>query len=264
MRQVVITGISSGIGYELARLFASHGHFKVTGTSRNVAAIPEERRIEGCSYLQLDLRDRKSIESFAETIEQVDILIHNAGISSIGAAEDLDEDSIEELFRTNTMSVLYLTALLLPRLRQSPSGRILFVSSLAYRIPVPFSSLYAATKAALNAYCTALRQEVRSRGVQATCVFFDFVRTGLPQRPVSRMAEIYRPYVEKGKMMRDSSIEQGMDPRFVAERIMHTALKPRMPHPVAIGRRTKALCLLQDLLPHSWFEKLIFRRYMSL
>ncbi len=257
---IIITGASKGIGLALAQICIDAG-YKVTGTSRNIHTISSENIIPGVHYVNLDLLDLHSISSFCETVPEADILINNAGLSQIGAVEDLRSETVEDLFRINLFGTIQLDSFYARKMRITGRGKILHVSSLAAHTPVPFSSIYAATKAALDAYAFAFRSEMFQFGVFVSNVFFDFVNTSLPQINNDDVTEIYEEQLSASKTKRDKSISDGMSPEYVANQIFKIIGKksPALYNP--IGKRTRRMYFLRRFLPTRLVEYLIRLRY---
>ncbi len=132
----IVTGASKGIGLECARILVTQG-YDVIGTSRNPDAIPTDRRLSGVRYKTLDVSSRSSIEAFCEDISHTDLLINNAGLSQLGAVEDISYETVENLFQTNLFGAIYLDKHFAKSMRIHGSGRIIHVSSLAARTPFP-------------------------------------------------------------------------------------------------------------------------------
>ncbi len=260
MGQVIITGASRGIGRVTARQFAAAG-YEVVGTSRNPQGLDTAGDPPGLTYDLLDLCDPASIEAFCTRHPETDILIHNAGISQIGAAEDFADETIEELYQTNLFGIMRLNRFYIGKMRQRGSGKIIHVSSLAAFTPVPFSSVYASSKAGLVAYSSALRSELHQYGIWVTTVFFDFVKTTLPQLENIPEGSAYALQVRRAKRQRDRSIEEGMHADRVAQAIFRTAGRRKPPILLPIGGRTRFMYLVSRLLPPGIVERLIRLRY---
>ena len=133
---ILLTGASSGIGYDTAKDLAAAGH-TVYGAARRVEKL-EELRPFGIIPLQLDITDEDSIKKAVETIitEQgrVDVLVNNAGYGSFGAIEDVTLDEARNQFEVNLFGLARLTQLILPQMRAQCSGRIINVSSMGGRL----------------------------------------------------------------------------------------------------------------------------------
>lgn len=248
----VVTGASRGIGKACKRLLEDRG-YQVVGTSRNPSG----------DLRKLDITDPESIRDFCSTLSRVDVLISNAGISQIGAVEDLEASSLRTVLDTNLTGAIELDSVISSIMRDQGYGRIIHVSSLAARFPVPYSSVYAASKAGLDAYTMAFSQEMRPFGIKVGNVFFDFVNTELAQHPSMPEESAYSQAVVRAKAKRDASLSAGRDPEAVARAIVRTACSKRLHVYTAIGMRTRILSVIAHILPSDIKAALLRRIFVS-
>src|SRR4051794_21195602 len=169
-RVALVTGASSGIGEAAAHELAGAG-FTVYGTSRS--AVAGERRGD-VVFLPLDVTDDESVNGVVrEVLERsgrIDVVVNNAGFGVSGAAEESSLEQARALFDTNLFGTMRMTRAVLPHMREQGSGRIINVSSVVGLIPVPFMSLYASSKHAVEGYSESLDHEVREYGVRVLLV----------------------------------------------------------------------------------------------
>ncbi len=179
---VVITGASSGIGRELARVFGRDGATVVLA-ARSVVALEElaqELRAQGGRALTVptDVGDVEQLARLVRVTQQVfgrvDVLVNNAGQGLAVWAHELTPAQVEDLFRTNTLSAINLTRLVLPGMMARRQGLIINVSSVAGKVGVPSDTVYAATKFAMNGFAQGLRAEVAAYNIKVltVCPFF--------------------------------------------------------------------------------------------
>lgn len=167
----LVTGASSGIGVELARLCAGDGY--------DVALVARraDRLRELAASLKVpvrcitaDLSDPNAPQKIfgAAGDTPIDILINNAGFGLRGPFAELDWDAQAALMQVNMIAPVHLTRLFLPDMLRRRSGRILNVASTAAFVPGPYMALYYASKAFLLSFSEALANEVKGTGVTAT------------------------------------------------------------------------------------------------
>jgi short-subunit dehydrogenase len=160
MKNILVTGASSGIGLAIAESLVEHGH-EVWSTSRNPERIPKMPRVHP---IRLDLADRLSIEeAFASTIGEaghLDVLINNAGAGHFGPAQHLSLETITSQFQILVFGQIQLMQLALRHMLPRGEGLIINVTSLASRLPVPFMAAYNASKAAMAAYTMSIQLEL--------------------------------------------------------------------------------------------------------
>jgi len=182
-RVAVVTGASRGIGTYIAKELAKEGCHVVLAarTAPALEGLAEEIRAMGRRALAVacDVADgdsRRSLVS-AATAEfgRIDILVNNAGIEVTAHFEDQDDEELDRIIRVNLIAPMQLTRLVLPGMLERKRGHIVNIASLAGKVPVPYSSPYAASKAGLIAFTEGLRAELQGTGVSASAICPGFV-----------------------------------------------------------------------------------------
>jgi len=198
---VLITGASSGIGRELARLFASDGADLVLiarseGRLRDLAGELAATYGVTAQVVPADLSRPASPGEIAEALTQrqiqVDVLVNNAGfgahgpIAAIGAGRQLD------MIEVNVAALTQLTALLLPGMLERRRGAILNVASTAAFQPGPYQAVYCATKAYVLSFTEALAEEIRGSGVRVSCLAPGATDTGFAAEAGTQGTRLFR------------------------------------------------------------------------
>jgi len=174
----LITGASSGMGYDYAKLFAKDGkNIVVLARSRDkleeLKADLEKQHGTKVMVLVKDLSDPKAPQEVFSELERaginVDVLVNNAGFAVYGKFSDSDWQKEAEMLQVNVFALTHLTKLFLPKMMQRKSGRIMNISSVAGWAPMPLWSVYAATKAYVLSFSEALARDLRGSGVKVTC-----------------------------------------------------------------------------------------------
>ncbi len=146
----LVTGVSSGIGREIAQLLAERGA-RVFGTVRNPKSA---KPIPGVEIVRMDVTDDSSVNEAVQGIEQkagpVQLLVNNAGYSFMGALEETSIEEARQQFETNLFGVLRVTNSVLPGMRQQGYGRIVNISSVLGFLPAPYMGIYVASKHAVD------------------------------------------------------------------------------------------------------------------
>ena len=175
----LITGASSGIGTELAREFARHGHDLILAARtaprlRSLAAELTAAHGVQCQELAVDLAQPGAAASVAARLEEsglaVDILVNNAGFGLWGPFHEQDPGRIGEMIQVNVVALTELTRLLLPGMVARRQGRILNVASTAAFAPGPLMAVYYATKAYVLSFSEAIANELREHGIVVTAL----------------------------------------------------------------------------------------------
>ena len=171
-RVALVTGATSGIGYETAGLLADHG-YRVYAAGRRVERLKLLAH-KGVTAVQMDLTDSASIQKAVARILQkekrVDLLVNNAGYGSYGPVEQVSIDEVRRQFEVNLFGLARLTQLVLPAMRRARRGRIVNTSSMAGRMVTYMGAWYHATKYALEAFSDALRMEMRPFGIDVVLI----------------------------------------------------------------------------------------------
>lgn len=194
----VITGASSGIGYELAAIFAKNGFdIMIAAEDSGIENAAENFKGFGVDVqsIQTDLSTYNGVEILVQAIQAtnrpVDALAVNAGIGAWGEfAKTSDLKKELELIDLNITSAVHLTKRLLADMVARDKGRILFTSSIAGTAPGPFEAVYAASKAFIQSFAEAIRDELKETGVTVTSLMPGatetnfFVRAGMEHTKV--------------------------------------------------------------------------------
>jgi NAD(P)-dependent dehydrogenase (short-subunit alcohol dehydrogenase family) len=238
----VVTGSSSGIGFETSLLLARNGIYTYA-TMRNQSKSEEilaNARNDNLPLktLHLDVANEKSILKAIKKIidekSRIDILVNNAGYSLLGPLEQLDIDEIKAEFETNFFGIIKLIQSVLPTMRKQKYGRIINISSLAGRIGFPFSSAYVSSKFALEGLTESLGYEIQNFGISVILIEPGVIRTNFlnsmkmgknvitPQND-SNTNSPYTEMIQKRISAFKPRFEKGSSPIEVAEVVLEAA-----------------------------------------
>lgn len=186
MHQVaLITGTSSGIGYQTALMLARNG-YQTFATMRNAKKaksllnISEQEKLP-LKVLEVDVNDNISVEKAISQIKdkarRIDILINNAGYGLVGFFEDLNLEEIRNQFETNFFGVLNITKMVIPIMRSQKSGTIINISSGAGQVGFPGISAYVSTKFAIEGFSESLTYELSPFGIKVIIIEPGVIKT---------------------------------------------------------------------------------------
>jgi short-subunit dehydrogenase len=227
---VLITGISSGIGLATAKFLANRG-FQVFGTMRAPDKYEElilELKKDYSNSIQIVKMDVTSdesvtlgINSVLDKIGFIDILICNAGILVYGSIEEVPMEVIKQQYDTNVFGALRTVKAVLPTMRERKTGKIILVSSLAGLLSIPFSVNYSASKYAINAITEGLKQELKPFGIKVSAVRPGDINTNIQKNTIS-FVPVRSPYNPINKIcwqVMNDEVNNGPTPDLVAKKI---------------------------------------------
>nr|AIE94903.1 short-chain dehydrogenase/reductase SDR [uncultured marine thaumarchaeote AD1000_54_E04] len=228
----VVTGTSSGIGFETALALAREGYYtyatmRDTTKSDKIEELGKKDNLK-ISVLELDVDDEISVKNAIRKIldqkQRIDILVNNAGWGLWGCVEDVSVDEFKAQFDTNFFSIIRLIQEVGPTMRKQGSGKIINISSVAGRIGFPASPAYISSKFALEGLSECLRLEMAPFGVDVVIIEPGVIKTNflnpvkLAKKSESDTAynDITSKVVSGIKMM----AEMGTPPKEVADAVV--------------------------------------------
>lgn len=260
MKTLVITGGSSGIGKATASLFAERG-WRVFELSRHGLPVTGEIIHVPCDVCSEE-SCRAAVAEVMRQTDRIDVVISNAGYGISGPVEFTAIAEAAHQMDVNFMGAVRFTQAILPLLRRQRGGRIIYTSSVAAALSVPYQAFYSASKAAINALALALANEVRDFGISVSVLMPGDVCTGFTDARSKSTAgeEVYRR-ADKAVTIMEHDERSGMTPVQMAKRFYHIATC-RSPRPQYVGGFSyRLLCLLDRLLPKrlvNWIEYKVY------
>lgn len=247
----LITGASSGIGYEFCKLLAQSGHrlVLVARNQEQLQAVAQEmsqvHQIQ-TEVITADLSQPGAAQEVVKKVESlgwsIDVLINNAGFGLFGDFASSKWEKELSMIQLNIVALTELTKLLLPNMLKNKNGRILNVASTAAFQPGPLMAVYYATKAYVLFFSEALAEELESTGVSVTAL--------CPGPTQSRF--------QKGAEMEKSKLIQGAidSPANVAQKGYRALLRGQ--RVVVVGFKNRMLAQSIRLMPRSWATRAVY------
>lgn len=184
---VLVTGASEGIGAACASEFARRGA-RVAVTARSIERLSSDSS-SGRFAIPGDLLNpedrRRIIGATVEHFGQIDVLLNNAGVLLYAPSWDPPEAETRAMFELNFFAPLDLIRLVAPHMKRRGGGAIVNVASIAAKVPLPWLTLYSASKSALDAFSEGLRMELRGTGIRVTVVHPGYVKTAIQRHPLA-------------------------------------------------------------------------------
>ncbi|WP_218836015.1 oxidoreductase [Streptomyces sp. Ag82_O1-15] len=255
----LVTGASSGIGKETALALVAAG-FNVVGTSRDTSRVTP---LDGVTFLGLDVASDASVatavQEVSERFGRFDVLVNNAGVGSMGAAEETSVEQAQGVFDTNVFGVMRMVNEVLPHMRGQRRGRIINISSVLGFLPQPYMAAYVASKHAIEGYTESLDHEVRDHGIRALIVEPAYTRTGFEAnsaKPDTPLHAYAKQRLTVDRVMAEA-IRDGDAPAVVAKAIVAAATdaKPKLRY--TAGPLAGRARILRRVAPAQVFDKQI-------
>ncbi len=233
---VLITGASSGMGKETARLLAVEG-YKVYAAARRTDKMNDLLPL-GINTLQMDVTDDDAMVDGIQHIiaqeERIDILINNAGFGAYGAVEDMPLNEARYQLEVNVFGAARLAQLVLPYMRSRRWGKIVNISSIGGKFALPLGGWYHASKFALEGLSDSLRNEVKQFGIDVIVIEPGGVQSEWGNIAVDNLLKVsghsvYRPMADQFIAMGKAAAEKGAPPAVIARLVQKaiTAAKPK-------------------------------------
>lgn len=260
-KTILVTGASSGFGLLIATKLHESG-YKVIGTSRN----PEKQQSEvPFKLMALDLADDGSVVSFTKQlfgqIQQLDVLINNAGYLLTGLAEETPVELGKQQFETNFWGTVKLTNALLPYFRKQKQGKIITVGSLLGLLSLPNVAYYAASKHALEGYFKSLRFELNQFNIQVSMIEPATFKTNIGNSATTATGNIhdYDLFRQKISAYTKQEFEKAPSPEPVIDTVLKVVQEkaPKFSYPVGKGH---SLFLTMQRFAYKTFENAILKK----
>lgn len=266
MQVILITGASSGIGFDTAKALAQQGH-RVYAAARRMDRM-EPLREHGVRLIRMDVTDEESMQEGVKQVldaeQSIDVLINNAGYGYFGAVENVPMDDARHQLEVNVFGLARLCQLVLPAMRRQRSGRIINVASVAGKTVMYYGGWYHVSKYSVEALSDALRMEVQPFRIDVILIEPGAIKTDWGLIAADHLAQTSSgtPYEETGIMMADNlravyESDIPSSPSVVRKAICHAvnATHPRTRY--RIGRMAGAMVFFHWLLPTRWWDAMM-------
>lgn len=269
-RVILITGASSGMGYETAKLLGQQGHI-VYAAARRVKPM-EGLKEFGVIPVKLDVTDDKNnievVEKIISEQKRIDVLINNAGYGLYGPVEDVTMEDARYQFDVNIFGLAHITKEVLPYMRKQQSGRIINLSSMGGKVYTPLGAWYHATKHALEGWSDCLRLEVKQFGIDVVLIEPGLIKTNF----ISVVADKMEKYIEGSaynklidpyiKMMNSPQMaKMGTDVRVLAREITKAVNVRRPKIRYMKGQMAALTVFIRKVFGDRFYDSFIIRAF---
>lgn len=183
-KRALITGSSTGIGFEYARYLSNKGWDLDLISQHKTRSMESKKKLsyEKAQFHILDLGKKDSINSIVNNFETPDLIVANAGIAINGAIGDIKQDEKEYYYYLMCGGVIDLIEGFIPKMLHKKNGRIVIISSIGAKVSMPKSSLYSSIKAGIYAYGKSISTELKNQNISVTVSLPGYVKTEAHER----------------------------------------------------------------------------------
>ena len=263
---ILITGASSGIGFESAMALAKQGH-RVYAAARRVELM-EPLQEHHVHVLKMDVTDEASMKQGVETILQsegrIDVLINNAGYGYFGAIENVSLEEARRQLEVNVFGLAALTKLVLPHMRAQKSGRIINIASVAGKTVFQFGGWYHVSKYSVEALSDALRIELKPFGIDVSIIEPGAIKTNWGLIAADHLEESSRGTAYETAGLREAAfLRKGYTGNIISKptvisRAISKAVNSRRPRTRYLtGFGSHTAIFFHWLLPDRWWDAIM-------
>lgn len=272
MKEILITGASTGIGYALTESFLKNGDVVWAGVRKPETLKPLQEKYPQLKILKLDVTSPADIESAWQEISLKKsahpfVLINNAGVAVGGPIEALPLAEWRNVFEVNVLAAISMTSKFLPLIRES-QGRVVNLGSISGRIASPYLGPYCTSKFAIRAFSDSLRREMRPFGVKVILVEPGPINTPIWSKSVDHsldikkhlstdLEKIYGPPIENLVSIVEDVAKNAVPVSWVTEKVLQVVESKNPKACYLIGKGIHLQAALAKYLPTKWLDALL-------
>ncbi len=269
---VLVTGASSGIGFDAAQDLAACGHNVYAAARRT--ELMEPLKANGIEVMRLDVTDEQSMQTCVDEVlrreGRIDVLVNNAGYGYFGAVENVAMEEARRQLEVNVFGLARMCQLVLPTMRKQGSGRLVNLSSVAGRSVIYFGGWYHVSKYSVEALSDAMRMELKPYGIDVVKIEPGAIKTdwGIIAARHLKESSTGTPYEEAGNRWADA-MEWGYRSKYLSSprvitKAIRKAVNSRRPRArYCTGRLSHTLLFFHAILPPKWWDAMM-RKFGSI
>jgi NAD(P)-dependent dehydrogenase (short-subunit alcohol dehydrogenase family) len=272
----LVTGSSSGIGFETALLLSKSGlhtyaSMRNLEKSRNITEIANTENLP-LTVVQLDVNDDRSVKDAVGKIvaenKRIDVLVNNAGYGLFSPIEDITLDQVKEQFETNFFEAIRVMHAVMPIMRRQRSGTIVNVSSLVGRVGIPVSSAYVATKFALERLSESMGYELKEWGINIVIIEPGVIKTNFLEnlKTTDKRSILQSPYadlIERVSKVFGKTMDNSSSPKLVAEAILNAIISKEPEIRYLVDDDAESIMEVRKNTSDKKFENWIYERMLQ-
>ena len=274
----VVTGSSTGIGFETSLLLARNGFYTYAtmrdlDKSKAITNITQKEKLS-LEILQLDVTADKSVKEAINKItneqERIDVLVNNAGFALVGAFEEISIEEFKEQYETNVFGVIRVTQAVLPIMRNQRGGTIVNISSIAGKIGFPLTSAYVSSKFALEGLTESMAYEIEQFGIEVILIEPGVIKTNfnnnlkIGKRVANNQNSSYKEMTQKRITGFQPRFESGTPPVDVAKVILKAITSENLSKlRYLVGNDAFKLIKIRNNISDKEFGKLVIKSVLQ-
>jgi len=274
----VVTGSSTGIGFETSLLLARNGFYTYAtmrdlDKSKAITNITQKEKLS-LEILQLDVTADKSVKEAINKItneqERIDVLVNNAGFALVGAFEEISIEEFKEQYETNVFGVIRVTQAVLPIMRNQRGGTIVNISSIAGKIGFPLTSAYVSSKFALEGLTESMAYEIEQFGIKVILIEPGVIKTNfnnnlkIGKRVANNQNSSYKEMTQKRITGFQPRFESGTPPVDVAKVILKAITSENLSKlRYLVGNDAFKLIKIRNNISDKEFGKLVIKSVLQ-
>ena len=274
----VVTGSSTGIGFETSLLLARNGFYTYAtmrdlDKSKAITNITQKEKLS-LEILQLDVTADKSVKEAINKItneqERIDVLVNNAGFALVGAFEEISIEEFKEQYETNVFGVIRVTQAVLPIMRNQRDGTIVNISSIAGKIGFPLTSAYVSSKFALEGLTESMAYEIEQFGIKVILIEPGVIKTNfnnnlkIGKRVAKNQNSSYKEMTQKRITGFQPRFESGTPPVDVAKVILKAITSENLSKlRYLVGNDAFKLIKIRNNISDKEFGKLVIKSVLQ-
>ncbi len=274
----VVTGSSTGIGFETSLLLARNGFYTYAtmrhlDKSKAITNITQKEKLS-LEILQLDVTADKSVKEAINKItneqERIDVLVNNAGFALVGAFEEISIEEFKEQYETNVFGFIRVTQAVLPIMRNQRVGTIVNISSIAGKIGFPLTSAYVSSKFALEGLTESMAYEIEQFGIKVILIEPGVIKTNfnnnlkIGKRVANNQNSSYKEMTQKRITGFQPRFESGTPPVDVAKVILKAITSENLSKlRYLVGNDAFKLIKIRNNISDKEFGKLVIKSVLQ-
>jgi NAD(P)-dependent dehydrogenase (short-subunit alcohol dehydrogenase family) len=267
LKSILITGVSTGIGRDIADFFLANGWF-VIGTARRSQDLEEFNSQANFHGLIMDVCNEDEVRKSSKVVERLlegnnlNALVNNAGIAVGGPLLHLSSEEVERQFSVNVFGVMHMIRHFAPLLgaRRNAGkipGKIIMMSSVSGLVTSPFTGIYSASKFALEAITDGLRRELMPYGVDVIAVEPGPIKTPIWDKSIAEVRKFeetdYKPALQNVEKYLNKQIENALDPKRVTKAVWDACTSPNPRSRYIVSKNSWLFPIIKSL-PDRWLD----------